>query len=76
MLRSFSNYMSPNMADKQAMEQSVINSNIVGVSLVGDTTPHELFQVHLTAPIQLVLRHLEQENVSNARCVFWDHQIR
>lgn len=74
--------------DKQRV---IVNSNLVGFSIVADSR-FKLVKVDLSAPIELVFRHLfptylaATENLATnqravratnpPRCVYWDNNIR
>lgn len=59
-------------------QRLVVNSNLVSFSIVAD--PRYTMKVDLSAPIELVFKHLEplddRRGLAAPHCVYWDTTIR
>ena len=54
--------------------QTIVNSDIVGI-IISDShrsSYDRLYNARLSSPIELTLRHIQVDNVTNGRCAFWD----
>lgn len=52
---------------------TIVNSDVVGLIIASEG--HQL-PTSLAAPLELTLRHLRTENITNGRCAFWDMKHR
>jgi latrophilin 1 len=52
-----------------------INSRVIGASL-SIAKKGELTNIVLSHPITIILRHIQEENVSNPKCVYWNTERR
>ncbi|XP_054161421.1 latrophilin Cirl-like isoform X2 [Oppia nitens] len=48
-----------------------INSRVIGAALSNDHK-NDQKKMQLSQPITVILRHIQEENVSNPKCVYWD----
>ncbi|XP_022248581.1 latrophilin Cirl-like [Limulus polyphemus] len=60
----------PLSADKQSNSSHIINSRVLAASV----RRHGLANLH--QPAKIVFRHIQEENVTNPRCVYWDFNNR
>ena len=57
---------------------TIVNSDVVGLIMAsrgGDIhsrSSYDRLSTPLSAPLELILRHLQIDNVTNGRCAFWD----
>lgn len=53
---------------------TIVNSDVVGLIIASDAhrSSYDRLSTPLSAPLELTLRHLQVENVTNGRCAFWD----
>lgn len=62
------NLNSNNNDNDQHIVATIVNSDVVGVLVPKDGSS----MILLREPIEMMFRHLIVENITNARCVFWD----
>uniref|UniRef100_T1K3T3 Uncharacterized protein n=1 Tax=Tetranychus urticae TaxID=32264 RepID=T1K3T3_TETUR len=62
------NINSNNNDNDQHIVATIVNSDVVGVLVPKDGSS----MILLREPIEIMFRHLIVENITNARCVFWD----
>ncbi|XP_076305406.1 latrophilin Cirl-like isoform X1 [Tachypleus tridentatus] len=60
----------PLPANKQSNSSHIINSRVLAASV----RRHGLVNLH--QPAKIVFRHIQEENVTNPRCVYWDFNNR
>jgi len=53
--------------DSSKQVKKVVNSRVISASL------NQGRHIQLALPVQLTLRHLWLDNMSNPQCVFWDY---
>lgn len=53
---------------------TIVNSDVVGLIIASDQhrSSYDRLSTPLSAPLELTLRHLTVDNVTNGRCAFWD----
>ena len=53
---------------------TIVNSDVVGLIIASDLhrSSYDRLSTPLSAPLELTLRHLQVDNVTNGRCAFWD----
>ncbi|CAG2104788.1 unnamed protein product, partial [Medioppia subpectinata] len=52
-----------------------INSRVIGAALSNGRAGDQK-NIQLSQPIAIILRHIQEENVSNPKCVYWDVERR
>lgn len=64
----------PQQQYRSAPPVTIVNSDIVGLIIASDIhrASYDRLPTPLAAPLELTLRHLQTENVTNGRCAFWD----
>lgn len=60
-----------NQQQRQQRLTTIVNSDIVGLILASDRS-YDRLSTPLAAPLELTLRHLQVDNITNGRCAFWD----
>lgn len=58
---------SERLGDEGGERRKLVNSRVISASL------NQGRHIQLALPVQLTLRHLWLDNVSNPQCVFWDY---
>lgn len=53
---------------------TIVNSDVVGLIIASGMhqSSYDRLSTPLSAPLELTLRHLQSENITNGRCAFWD----
>lgn len=64
----------PHVIYRSQQMTTIVNSDIVGLIIASDMhhVSYDRLPTQLSAPLELTLRHLQTENVTNGRCAFWD----
>lgn len=68
-IERFSSIMSSKLNNYSQNSQLSINSRVIGAAI---SRNGHIQQLPLSAPVTVVLRHIQDENIASPRCVYWN----